>query len=292
MQSILGSQSSLSTRHTRHTLRTLPAPRNLSQAQSTKPRPAANNSSFHSAACSPKLAALTPLRPYWGQLPQHRGFDIRPASNEQQHGMVNSLVRRMYAWRGYDTTGIRLRPNDPDRITLAAWRFDEVVATLTVTRDSRQGLLADALYKGEIDGLRDEQGVLTRVVCEVSKLAVDPDFSSKELLASLFRAAHRHARLQFGASDAVIEVNPRHARYYERWFGFQQLGELKQCARVNAPAVLLHQKLDGMEGFEAFEKLDYLAGSLERSALASAAPPASVSASSPKTIGSLSTAAM
>lgn len=245
--------------------------------------PAANNSSFHSKVRDGNFPSL---RPYWGHLPQHRGFDIRPARTEQQHGMANALVRRMYAWRGYDTSGIRVRLDDPDRITLAAWRFDEVVATLTVGRDSRQGLLADALYGAEIDHLRDRLRGSNRVVCEVSKLAVDPDFSSKELLVSLFRAAHRHARQHFSASEAVIEVNPRHARYYQRWFGFKQLGDLRHCARVNAPAVLLHQSFDDMDGFEAMEAVDYLAASLERSAIASSVP------KSPAAIVSLSTAAM
>ena len=188
--------------------------------------------------CAPALPAL---RPYWGQLPHHRGYDIRPARTDHQHGMANSLVRRMYSWRGYDTASISFRTNDPNRVTLAAWQFDEVLATLTLGRDSKQGLLADALYGEEVDRLRGSD----RVVCEVSKLAVDPDFSSKELLINLFRVAHQYAREHFSASDAVIEVNPRHARYYQRWLGFRQLGKLRHCQRVDAPAVLLHQELEG-----------------------------------------------
>ena len=187
------------------------------------------------------LPALPPLRPYWGQLPHHRGYDIRPARTDHQHGMANSLVRRMYSWRGYDTTSICFRTNDPNRVTLAAWQFDEVLATLTLGRDSKRGLLADALYGEEVDRLRGPG----RIVCEVSKLAVDPDFSSKELLINLFRVAHQYACEQFAASDAVIEVNPRHARYYQRWLGFRQLGKLRHCQRVDAPAVLLHQELEG-----------------------------------------------
>ena len=50
----------------------------------------------------------------------------------------------------------------------------------------------------------------------------------------------------FAASDAVIEVNPRHARYYQRTLGFRQIGELRQCQRVEAPAVLLHRRLDDL----------------------------------------------
>ena len=43
-----------------------------------------------------------------------------------------------------------------------------------------------------------------------------------------------------------MEVNPRHVRYYQRCLGFRQLGEVRQCLRVDAPAVLLHQEIDGI----------------------------------------------
>lgn len=187
-------------------------------------------------------ALFPPLRPYWAPLSQHRGYDIRPARTAQQHGLSNMLVRRMYAWRGYATESIGYRLDDPNRITLAAWHLDEVVATLTLGRDSREGLLADALYAPELSSLRHPD----RVVCEVSRLAVDPDFSSRELLTALFRTAFQHGKAHFAASDAVIEVNPRHACYYQRRMGFRLIGEERQCRRVNAPAVLLHQELDGI----------------------------------------------
>lgn len=175
-------------------------------------------------------------------LPGCRGYDIRPARTPHQQRAAASLVRRMYSWRGYSTESPGRRTDEAHRITLAAWQDDEVVATLTVGRDSPAGLLGDALYSEEIDRLRRGE----RVICEVSRLAVDPDFSSRDLLTTLFRVAHRYAQSAFGATDAVIEVNPRHARYYERQFGFRRLGGVKQCPRVDAPAVLLHQRLDAL----------------------------------------------
>jgi len=151
-------------------------------------------------------------------------------------------VRRMYAWRGYRTEAHRQPLDDPDRVTLAAWQYDEVVATLTLRRDSPKGLLADAHYADVLQSLRRPE----RVVCEVSRLAVDPDFSSRDLLSNLFSAALEYGREHFSASDAVMEVNPRHVRYYQRCLGFRQLGEVRQCLRVDAPAVLLHQEIDGI----------------------------------------------
>lgn len=180
--------------------------------------------------------------PVRGYLPCQGDYDIRPVRTDYQHGLANMLVRRMYSWRGYDTTAISHRPNEQNRVTLAVWQSDEIIATLTLGRDSRQhGLLADALYGEEVDRLRRPG----RVVCEVSKLAVDPDFSSKDLLIRLFRSARQYAEKHFAASDAVIEVNPRHVSYYQRWLGFRQLGNLRHCLRVDAPAILLHQSLEG-----------------------------------------------
>lgn len=148
------------------------------------------------------------------------------------------LVRRMYAWRGYHSDSSHEPADNPHRLALAAWQDDDMVATLTLRRDGQAGLLSETLYGREIAGLRQ----VGRTICEFSRLAVDPDYSSRQLLAQLFSSAHEYALTSFGATDAVIEVNPRHARFYEREFGFAQIGDLRICPRVEAPAVLMHRK--------------------------------------------------
>ncbi len=170
------------------------------------------------------------------------GYDIRLARTQFQQGAVSRLVRRMYAWRGYSMQPSVYPPNDPNRVTLAVWDDEEVVATLTIGLDSPEGLLADGLYAQELSGLRHAG----RRVCEVTRLAVHPEFSSGHMLNALFRTALMYGKEHLQASDAVIEVNPRHVRFYERRFGFRQMGKLRQCERVNAPAVLLHQTLDSL----------------------------------------------
>lgn len=180
------------------------------------------------------------------------GYDIRLARTHSQQGAVSRLVRRMYAWRGYSMQPSVYPPNDPNRVTLAVWDDEKAVATLTIGLDSSDGLLADGLYAQELSGLRHPG----RRVCEVTRLAVHPDFSSGQMLNALFRAALMYGRENWRASDAVIEVNPRHVRFYERRFGFRQVGKLRQCERVNAPAVLLHQTLDSL--IVSDTGLDYL----------------------------------
>ncbi len=164
---------------------------------------------------------------------------VAPAVTYAQLRACSSLVRRMYAWRGYRLAPNRLQPADPNHVTIGAWLDGELVATATASRDSAAGLLADGLYHDEMLKLRGQ----SRVICEVTRLAVDLDCHDPELLNSLFLAIYQYVRAVFGGTELVIEVNPRHAGYYRRTMGFRQVGGLRTCPRVNAPAVLLHRTL-------------------------------------------------
>ena len=44
-------------------------------------------------------------------------------------------------------------------------------------------------------------------------------------------------------NDVLIEVNPRHVRFYERMLGFAQAAEERLDPEVNAPAVLMRLDL-------------------------------------------------
>ncbi len=187
----------------------------------------------------PETIAL-PKRPGGGWvLSDLPSLIIAPAVTMNQHRACRALVRRMYAWRGYRSLPGRQRIGDPLHVTFGAWLDGELVATLTVSRDSRSHLMADALYGIELERLRRPGHTL----CEVTQLAVDVDCHDPELLKGLFRAAYQYARAVFGATDAVVEVNPRHAGYYRRELGFHQIGPLRTCPRVDAPAVLLHRTM-------------------------------------------------
>ena len=165
-------------------------------------------------------------------------FKIRLANSEGRRESASLLIKKMYAWRGYETASAT--NNVPNRISLMADLDSQVIGTLTIGLDSPAGLLVDLLYQDEIDRLRQDQ----RLVCEFIKLAVDPEIKSKRVLASLFHLAYIYAHLIHGATDTVIEVNPRHVVFYKRMLGFEQLGMERMCPRVNAPAVLLRLPFD------------------------------------------------
>ncbi len=174
--------------------------------------------------------------------PACSGYHVAPVRTAEQQHIVNALVRRRFAWRGYSTEALAHDADESHRLTLGAWANGELAATLTLVRDSLRGLQTDTLYAAELARLRRSG----RRLCEVSRLAVDPGHSCPNLLRTLFYEALVQGSQRFAASDVVIGVNPRHASYYKRRMGFRQIGAQQHYARVGAPVVLLHQTLAGM----------------------------------------------
>lgn len=164
---------------------------------------------------------------------EQKNFRIRLANTENGRNKASMLINKMYAWRGY---GSAHQVNaSPSRITLTASDQDRVIGTVTLGIDAEDGLLADEIFKPEIDVRRQAGGK----VCELTKLAFDPDIRSKFALASLFHIVFIYSRRIHGCTDVFIEVNPRHRRFYETMLGFKRVCETRMNTRVNAPAVLL-----------------------------------------------------
>lgn len=168
---------------------------------------------------------------------EHRTLKIRLARGARPHAAARLLIRRMYAGRGYR---VPEGEHPANRVSLSVSDAERVVGTLTLGLDSEQGLAADALYRAELDSLRAQ----SRRLCEITQLAVDPAAPSRRVLFALFHIAYIHARRLEGATDAVIEVNPMHVRFYERALGFVRFGPERLCPRVQAPAVLLRLDFD------------------------------------------------
>lgn len=167
-----------------------------------------------------------------------RKFRIRSADSFGQRSSASVLINRMYSKRGYRTTPLPDRQL-PSRITLTASDHDEIVGTITIGFDSESGLHVDELFGEEIDKLRSSG----RRVCEFTKLAMDSVVRSKRVLASLFHVAFIYAHQLMSYDDLLIEVNPRHVRYYHQMLGFTAISEPRLNTRVNAPAVLMRLKL-------------------------------------------------
>lgn len=162
---------------------------------------------------------------------------IRLADDNGRRNQASYLLHKRYGWRGYTTAPL---PDDPNCVTLVALDRDDAVATLSLGFDSPAGMSASELYPDEVSELRRTGARL----CEFTRFAVDRSEHSLDLLAMMFHVAYLLARRQYGVTHVLAEVNPRHAQFYTRMLGFEQIGPERICPRVNAPAVLLALSLD------------------------------------------------
>ncbi len=168
---------------------------------------------------------------------QQQNYKIRLAHSRTSFASASMLVQRMYLRKGYDVPGLQKMPA---RITLTASINGEAAGTLTAGIDAGNGLLADENYKQEVDQLRAEG----RRVFEITKFAVDQTQGSKRLLGALFNIGYIYGRRLQKQTDLVIEVTPRHAKFYKRMLGFEQLGPERLNSRVNTVGVLLRLTVD------------------------------------------------
>ena len=145
---------------------------------------------------------------------------------------TGELITRRYSARGFQ---VPRAAADPNLYTFAAYESGQLVGTVSMRFDSPAGLVAEQLYPEEIAGLRARHLSL----CEFTRLALDEQAMSKEVLGSLFHSCYLYAHVVCGLTHAVIEVNPRHVAFYRRVLHFRQLGEQRHNQRVDAPAVLL-----------------------------------------------------
>jgi hypothetical protein len=152
-----------------------------------------------------------------------------------------TLIEARYAARGY-----RLCSDDSASrpgATLIATERDALVGTLTLSVDGPHGLAADESYGGAIDAVRHARGG----VCELTRLALTTDADSRSVLSALFGAAYLVGRRLHSVTDVFVEVNPRHAVFYRRLFGFVVAAGQRVCPRVMAPAVLLRLEVERLE---------------------------------------------
>jgi hypothetical protein len=161
-------------------------------------------------------------------------FKVKAAVCQERRGLINRLLNHRYAWRGYQEVQL---PSDPSvhRFTLSALQVDTVIGTITVGFDGAERLSAETAFGDEIQALRRDGFKL----CEFTRLAIDPSAGSKRVLAALFHVAYIVAHRMRGHDTLLMEVNPRHQRYYERMLGCQVMGDERINTSVNAPAVLM-----------------------------------------------------
>jgi len=192
---------------------------------------------------APRMDALLDRPRRAVAVPSHAGWHTSIAVRPDQFCAAEELVGRRYAWRGYNTEApgsTPCSPEDGSRVVLLAQHAGRLMGTLTVRRDATQGLLAENAYADQIQEMRAEG----RRLGELVKLAIEEAVDWRAALDALVQSAYLVTRVVQGLTDVVIEVNPRHVRFYRRVFGFVLAGAERFCERAGAPCVLLALDLE------------------------------------------------
>lgn len=180
-------------------------------------------------------------------------ISVHLADTAVLQAQANTLVNRMYDSCGYGA-GHQL-VSDPHRAIFTVCADDDVIGTLSLAVDSPAGLATDHSFQAELDSLRAVPGA---TICDLTKFAVDPATKSPTVLAALFHVIFLYGVIRFDCTDVVIEVHPRHVRYYEAMLGFKRLGPAKIDRSVTwwpseTPVQLMHLNLHDMRALiEAF----------------------------------------
>jgi hypothetical protein len=167
------------------------------------------------------------------------GWRTSIATRTEQMLAAEELVRRRYAWRGYRVAAAPPESDQGLRIVLLAQNAGKLMGTLTVRPDSPQGLNAEATYAEEIHQLR----LSGHRLGEIGRLALEEGADSRRALDALVQSAYLVTHVVHALTDVVIEINPRHVRFYERVLGFVVTATERFCDRVGAPSVLLRLDL-------------------------------------------------
>lgn len=171
----------------------------------------------------------------WGEDSGESDLAIKLAIDENDRREAAAIVNRMYDQRGYGSSHqLAERPN---WVTFSAHRGGSMIGTLSLNVDSSQRLGADDAFADELARFRALSGVR---LCELTKFAFDPSPESRPLLAKLFHVIFMYGTQRYNCTDLLIEVNPRHVRFYEIMLGFARVGELRTNESVGAPSQLMH----------------------------------------------------
>lgn len=143
-----------------------------------------------------------------------------------------------YLKKGYiEENQYQLLINDLDleaeTFTIVAYHGTKEVGTITV--NTQNFLPFEKIF--DCDLVKD----LNFKGAELTRLVIDEKYrNNKGILFGMFNFVFTYSRFIKNCSHLVIEVNPRHVKFYERILGFTPVAENANCPRVcGAPAVLL-----------------------------------------------------
>lgn len=175
---------------------------------------------------------------------------VRMARGDEEILQALSLVHAAYVRSGLIEPNIfqlRVTPYhllSTTEVIVAVLR-GEVVATATVVGDGQLGLPMEGLYGTEVKGRRSKGMHLAEVSCFADRRE---HFERQFPLVARLMSLTIQCAARRGSDELLIAVHPRHGSFYERFFGFRLIGEVKAYQAVNNnPAVPLSLDLKRLE---------------------------------------------
>jgi len=177
-----------------------------------------------------------------------RSLRVHVASTPEEHEQAARLLHRVYERRGIaeqHLSGLRVLPQHlaPSTITFVACDQARpgapVIGTVSLVRDSPLGLPMDAIYRDELQPLRD-QG---RQLAECGALCLDRGYRGTGVMYLLCRIMSDHA-IATRCDDVVITVHPAAADYYHANMVFEPLGPVRSYPGLRSTALALALRLD------------------------------------------------
>lgn len=170
---------------------------------------------------------------------------IRLARNADEIRRANRLVFRNYVdcgyWRNDES---ELARNEylqlPTRHVMVVVDGREIIGTLSLILDSRLGIPADSFQAEAMAALRSDGAVLA----EISAFAFAKEHPHQHTLLHFLMAFLARYSYYYAAVDRLVAVcTPRHARFYELYYGFRRMHTPARYDYVGVEAQMLTLEL-------------------------------------------------
>jgi hypothetical protein len=155
-----------------------------------------------------------------------RTIVVRRAVTLEDLSAAYALVHDVFVDKGYIDPRpgrIRVRAFEalPRMATFVAERDGMLAGVMSIVPDSADlGLPSDQGFHQELDRLRDER----RRICEITNLAVRPEYRRSNAFPELTRACFAQA-LAWDQDDIFIAISPGHAPFFEEILQFDPWGD-------------------------------------------------------------------
>jgi len=169
-----------------------------------------------------------------------------------------NLVHDCFVEEGYifpNPSHLRMRSYEalPETATFVAKAGNKVVAVASIVVDSQGlGLPSEKPYPQEVDSLRRS----ANKICEITNLAIAPDYRRTSVLTELIRCYIAHL-LAIGCDHAIASISPGHRPFYEL-LGFETIGKpWSYSQEIDDPVILVRLSLEAlMERFAQVQNGD------------------------------------